>query len=201
VNGRGSQKQTAGCSRRRGRISVELDVAMGRQQARNEQAVHYYVGLARDPGRRALGSPEFWARSAKGLPSAGGGLRATALTTPWLHVARRTSGWINARESVDWPGGARCDDTGPECRVPVLCRLCRAAHGPWPTAHGPLGTREHARPLLRVSACRGRRDRARQERLSPSIAGTTHSLCDNPVNTTSVYIVGQLGGAWFVYCC
>jgi hypothetical protein len=135
VNGRGSQKQTAGCSRRRGRISVELDVAMGRQQARNEQAVHYYVGLARDPGRRALGSPEFWARSAKGLPSAGGGLRATALTTPWLHVARRTSGWINARESVDWPGGARCDDTGPECRVPVLCRLCRAAHGPWPTAH------------------------------------------------------------------
>jgi hypothetical protein len=125
VNGRGSQKQTAGCSRRRGRISVELDVAMGRQQARNEQAVHYYVGLARDPGRRALGSPEFWARSAKGLPCAGGGLRATASRLPGCmsHVARRAGS----------TRGSRSTGQAPECRVPVLCRPM--AQGPRPTAH------------------------------------------------------------------
>jgi hypothetical protein len=161
VNGRGSQKQTAGCSRRRGRISVELDVAMGRQQARNEQAVHYYVGLARDPGRRALGSPEFWARSAKGLPSAGGGLRATASRLPGCmsHVARRAgstrgSPWTGqAARAVTTLGGAGRGP--PECRVPVpvRCRLCRATHGP-PGKREHGGHRGHggaARQLLRVS--------------------------------------------------
>jgi hypothetical protein len=98
---------------------------MGRQQARNEQAVHYYVGLARDPGRRALGSPEFWARSAKGLPCAGGGLRATASRLPGCmsHVARRAGS----------TRGSRSTGQAPECRVPVLCRPM--AQGPRPTAH------------------------------------------------------------------
>jgi hypothetical protein len=131
VNGRGSQKQTAGCSRRRGRISVELDVAMGRQQARNEQAVHYYVGLARDPGRRALGSPEFWARSAKGLPCAGGGLRATASRLPGCmsHVARRAG----STRGSPWTGqAARAVTTLGRNAV---CQCCAGCAGP-PMAHG-----------------------------------------------------------------